>query len=665
MLDPFGRTDVANIETAAGGPESTEFVVVLRARSSARFLPEEGFELNLQQATGDAPLPARLRMYTRWVPSGQPEPLPRELVMEVQGRATTIDEAIVRFSGIARPMATLAAFVANVRVGPVEVHLAYDCTPDSDERHFVETFLPDESGAVADGRIARVHLMVATSEALLATAPDRQERLDRSLRQYELALREWFVGGEWLALSHLYMAVDTITPAMVKKLMADRGLSKEDLAESVGIDTQDPKRPRWRQALEVWCRAEVIFASDAETYKAAKTASDGLEHGSLDLSEVHKHALKATDKMFAYVRKAIVDLLELPLGLRDELMTIKPKDVQSRRKIARGRLVGVAEDPAPDDERYPRLEWSSSIGSVLRDGSTFTLKDQDKITVRTRQGIGFHLDRLDIVGRLEDGQAPIQLNDEDIQIVSTSASRGAQEMLADVMPVVDATAVTGVDVAQVFPRPLAFNLFGQATAFFQSAETLIKTFQPVEALLPLRGLVTIAAHFEQMAKPGGFGVGLAARLAIDSLNREYGEVSNPSGPDREAYELAKATCRGWLEAATALDMTLPDETPLPETSDLWTSLGAEMRLARQVVDTSYVTTGLHVQPGDQPDRMGFRTKLDPGPLSDMIATAAVIAQLELLRHSAAVFGWTTDEARIENLLSEARALNEASAIPRV
>jgi hypothetical protein len=30
--------------------------------------------------------------------------------------------------------------------------------------------------------------------------------------QYELALREWYLGGEWLALSHLYIAVETLAP---------------------------------------------------------------------------------------------------------------------------------------------------------------------------------------------------------------------------------------------------------------------------------------------------------------------------------------------------------------------------------------------------------------------------------------------------------------------
>lgn len=644
-------------------PPGTEFIVVLRARSSARFLPEEGFELNLEPATTADPPAARLRMFTRWVASGHAEPLPRELIVEIQGRASSIDAAIVRFSGIARPMATLAAFVANVRVGPIEVHLAYDCTTDSDDRQFVETFLVDETGPVTDGRFTRVHLMVAASQALLATDNDRQERLDRALRQYELALREWFVGGESLALSHLYMAVDALTPAMIKKLMADRGLTKEELAQSVTIDPYDPKRPRWRQALEVWCRAEVVFASDSETYQAAKTASDGLEHGSLDLNAIHQHALKATDKTFAYVRQAIVDLIEVTPELRDELMSIKPKDVRSRRKIVRGRLVGEAADPAPDEERYPRLEWSSSLGSVLREGSSFTFKDQDKITVRTRPGIGFQMDRLEIVGRLVDGKASVQLDDEDVQLIPASASR-PKELLAAVMPIVDAATAAGAEVPQAFPRILAFNLFGQGTAFFQSAQTLVDTFQPVEALLPLRGLVTIVAHFEQMTKLGGVGVGLAARLAIDSLDCEYVDAAaDTEGLDQEILSRAFGRRQEWLNAAAELGVSVPDEVPAPDPSEVWKSLTGEMRLARQVVDTSYVTTGLHVQPGDEPDRMGFRTKLEPGPLTDMIATAAAIAELELLKHAAVVFGWEIDDAQIDSMLAEARELNELSANP--
>jgi hypothetical protein len=36
-------------------------------------------------------------------------------------------------------------------------------------------------------------------------------------RQYELALQEWCVGGEWLALSHLWIAVENLTEAVLRR----------------------------------------------------------------------------------------------------------------------------------------------------------------------------------------------------------------------------------------------------------------------------------------------------------------------------------------------------------------------------------------------------------------------------------------------------------------
>jgi hypothetical protein len=100
-------------------------------------------------------------------------------------------------------------------------------------------------------------------------------------------------------------------------------------------------------------------------------------------------------------------------------MSLKPKDVQSRREIARGRLIGAAEDPAAAGQLYPLLEWRSSIGSVVREGSTFQIKDTDKITVRTNPEVSFQLDRLEIYGRLEDGQAPVQMSEQDMLIEPT------------------------------------------------------------------------------------------------------------------------------------------------------------------------------------------------------------------------------------------------------
>jgi hypothetical protein len=47
----------------------------------------------------------------------------------------------------------------------------------------------------------------------------------------------------------------------------------------------------------------------------------------------------------------------------------------------------------------------------------------------------------------------------------------------------------------------------------------------------------------------------------------------------------------------------------------------------------------------------------------MIASACVIAQLELLRSAAKLLSWAIAEQEIHGLLAEARELNEASANP--
>jgi hypothetical protein len=114
----------------------SQYVVVLRAPSAARFLPEEGWELVLNAPNLDLE-GIRVRTFTRWVNEAGKE-IPRELVVEVRGYAGSLDEATAKFGAVARPIATVAGFVANVRVGSLEVHLAYDCTPSSDDREFLE-----------------------------------------------------------------------------------------------------------------------------------------------------------------------------------------------------------------------------------------------------------------------------------------------------------------------------------------------------------------------------------------------------------------------------------------------------------------------------------------------------------------------------------------------
>lgn len=164
----------------------------------------------------------------------------------------------------------------------------------------------------------------------------------------ELALREWYIGGEWLALGHLWIAVENLTEAVLRQTKVELSKSDKDLAEMLDVVTDDPNRPRWQQIMREQIREQVIFDGDHDAYVTAKKASDGLEHGFLELDEIARRAIDSADITFTCVRWTIIGLLDLPRAVSTELMEVKPKDVQSTRKSS---VVGSSEPPLPPQQR--------------------------------------------------------------------------------------------------------------------------------------------------------------------------------------------------------------------------------------------------------------------------------------------------------------------------
>jgi hypothetical protein len=115
-----------------------------------------------------------------------------------------------------------------------------------------------------------------------------------------------------------------------------------------------------------------------------------------------------------------------------------------------------------------------------------------------------------------------------------------------------------------------------------------------------------------------------------------------------------------LGRAAAADITIPGEIPLADDSAVYRSLTLEMRLANSVINGNYAATLPHLKKHDD-DHAGFHTQVDPGPFTEMIASACVIAQLELLKNAAKVLDWPLEMQKVNDLLKEARELNDASA----
>jgi hypothetical protein len=175
--------------------------------------------------------------------------------------------------------------------------------------------------------------------------------------------------------------------------------------------------------------------------------------------------------------------------------------------------------------------------------------------------------------------------------------------------------------------------------------------QPVEAMPSLRTLTLIAARFEQMAPPDGAGFGLALRMNLHSLE-ELGADEEVVSERR--HEIISAAERAGVAPAEAL--------PDPQDTAVYRGLGAEMALAAGLIEGTYGVLAQHLST-DTAGLTSFRTHLEPGPFTDMVASAAVIAAMTLLQHAAALFGWKLDGDAVGELLGESRELNEESANP--
>jgi hypothetical protein len=193
---------------------------------------------------------------------------------------------------------------------------------------------------------------------------------------------------------------------------------------------------------------------------------------------------------------------------------------------------------------------------------------------------------------------------------------------------------------------MAFNLYAQGVAFFQSAQTLIIGDQPAEALLSLRGLGLIAAHFEQINDPDGPGLGIALRLLLDSIDTTK---SGDLGAEQAQMVRQVADQRG---------IAIPETVPDPANTAVYKSLSSEMRLADMASDGGYSVAGLHIR--SEGAEIGFHTKRQPDAFTTMVASASVIAAIRLLKHASAVFSWSLDTAKADELIAMATEANETA-----
>ena len=128
---------------------------------------------------------------------------------------------------------------------------------------------------------------------------------------------------------------------------------------------------------------------------------------------------------------------------------------------------------------FPTLRWQSRIQSIKLEDDKLVYQPTETITVQFAPGLRFEPRDFSIYGGLNsappDASAPRPPGWGSDSAVARQISPQEQifevkkqDLLARVMPLVDAAAASGTGIAQAFPRPLAFNLFGQGSPAFRA-----------------------------------------------------------------------------------------------------------------------------------------------------------------------------------------------------
>ncbi len=342
--------------------ERVPWLVVLLASGGTDLLP--GQRLLLRGVPADDQV-VEVALSTRFEDAGLTDLIPRELTVEVYLEAPDADTAVAQAGAVASGLVALLSFAVNAFVPPAEPFLAYEVAPGLTRRRFWQRHVIFQQGAPRPSRMLKDELLFPLLHAFFGSP--HAGRLGRAASQYHVALSHWTTAGRPLALAHLYMALEALTPVAEERTRQQLNLAtKEDHARHRGVDVTERN---WNSVLEGWVRRDVLCQGDSVTYNAARKASDGFEHGFMDLRKYRAAAEQHARPLMNYVRAAVLDLLDVGEPVRTELNDKRPIDVSPIWHAVTGELHGNVEDPtrmAEAGQSFPYADWHITLDDNWR-----------------------------------------------------------------------------------------------------------------------------------------------------------------------------------------------------------------------------------------------------------------------------------------------------------
>jgi hypothetical protein len=291
-------------ETSLSSNEGRQYLLVARSVGGSRFAYGQGVQWTQLGPQGVL----NVRLYSRYTDEGFVAPVGRELLVEVEGPADSLQEALALFMNAAALGSTILAVANNCAIVELTPKFILETTPGAVRCEHLEFLIPLQSGPPPVARAVRVEATDAFGRVLGASS--EFELLWPAVDHYAAALQNYRPGSLVMALEHAAIAAQRLEKALVAQRCRQQRLTRVQLAETLRKELHLDRQPKINQ-LGPMLRKQVVFAGDERLEHQVMQASHGLEHGSLPGDQLQRDAAEVIDLALRAVRKTIIDVVDL------------------------------------------------------------------------------------------------------------------------------------------------------------------------------------------------------------------------------------------------------------------------------------------------------------------------------------------------------------------
>lgn len=279
------------------------WVAYLRADSALRLA--RGERVGVMTPPGEGPFFATL-IGSDYLPAPA-DAIPAVLLIEVRGESgRPLEEVVDQLLNIGGQLLPLLTLAGNAFVDDVHLDVAYEVTPSVQKRPWIQRYTGLVEPSPPTTRLISRRELGPLIEA--ANVQPERDRWGRAVANYREALRHWRPGDELMAVEHLQIAAETLTPISTARVLREAGLTKEGYAESLGFESSKGDMENFVASR---IRLDEIYSGDNVLRRDVENASNGFEHGFKDFTEAKVLAEHSRDAAARLIRIALLAELGL------------------------------------------------------------------------------------------------------------------------------------------------------------------------------------------------------------------------------------------------------------------------------------------------------------------------------------------------------------------